>query len=67
MVVNDYQQLHAGSIVEATLRKIELPKVMDQREVELAIEMLQRLMPNAPKLSGKDRIAEARRPAAPRI
>ena len=57
--------LCAGSIVEATLRKIELPKVMDKREVELAIEMLQKLMPSSPHQSVKERIAESRRSVGP--
>lgn len=60
-IMEEARTLCAGSIVEATLRKIELPKELDQREVELAISMLQRLMPQVPRQQGKELIAHIRK------
>lgn len=53
--------LCASALVEAALRKIQLPAELDQREVELAISMLQRLMPDVPRLQGSERIAQIRK------
>lgn len=54
----------AAALVEATLRRMELPKEVDRREVQMAIAMLQRLVPEVPKQSGRDLINSIRRRSA---
>lgn len=56
----------AAALVEAVLRKIELPQMLDQREVEMAAQMLTRLVPDVPRQSGRERIAQIRRQAIER-
>ena len=53
----------AAALVEATLRKMELPREIDRREVQMAIAMLERLMPETPKQNGRDLINSIRRRA----
>jgi DNA primase len=56
----------AAALVESVLRKMELPKYLDQREVEMAAQMLTRLIPDVPRQSGRDRIAQIRKQALER-
>ncbi len=63
----------AAALVDSVLRKIDLPQVLDRRELQMASAMLAKLIPEAPQQTGRARIQEirrqqieARRTAAPR-
>ncbi|WP_137921289.1 DNA primase [Hydrogenophaga sp. 2FB] len=53
--------LCASALVESTLRRMELPAVLDQRDVEMAIGLLQKLVSDVPRQTGRERIAAIRR------